>query len=194
MDIRYILVIVIALIGLVLVSYYGDSGQKEEDTKAHTPVKKEQKEVHTEAPSAPKKEPVKVVPMPEKAMTDPEPKPQPPEESPQEEVQYCKDLSARMLTCSHYTCDMPHPHVPGFTVTHTIHGKLDNDLCAHSQTSPNNELVLCNYSQGLRFLVARSMQRPQPEPFTNDEMAMLSAGFESECLVFNTITGQVISE
>ena len=100
----------------------------------------------------------------------------------QEIKEYCKGMDENLAACNMFKCVMPHPRVGDFMVKHQIMGFMRNGLCVHIQSIPGGGKIVCNYSEPLRLLVAKTARRV--EPVTEEEQNMLAMGFEAECKVF----------
>ncbi len=104
--------------------------------------------------------------------------------------QACAAFGWSLYHCKPYTCSIPHPTQPNFTVDHVIVGMQEDGSCLHTQTlplpaaegqAPASGLITCRYSDSMRHIVAR--QFGSDAPLSRADKQALSLAFEEECSV-----------
>lgn len=94
----------------------------------------------------------------------------------------CEELAAKLLNCEPYSCKREHSE-KGHTIYHAIEGlSPDGATCRHLQSLPDDQVIVCQYSEPMRFVIAKLTAEGE-NSLSQGEQSTLSEAFGRECKV-----------
>jgi hypothetical protein len=102
----------------------------------------------------------------------------------------CKILPEFLYGCEEFKCASPVPN-RRVIIEQEIKGLGKDGLCLHEQTTPEGDIVICNYSEESRKFLSLSMQKNKPSVLGQAaidprEQFLAMEIFKNECTVIET--------
>lgn len=106
--------------------------------------------------------------------------------------QDCKILGDKLYNCEKFECYTTSPDMPGGKIINTILGYNEEGECAHQQSNPNGDKVLCRYSEESRKFIALKLKKAGSDLLGLEEQSDLDENimadiFHNECDVSSSV-------